>query len=163
MVNLGEVEAGLKAIEERTQVFRGNEPPGARAYVHTLKAEACGAIGRAEEAIALLDEALAFAARYETGAWEANIRRFKGEMILELSADQQLEAEVCFQASMECARRQDTKMWELRAATSLARLWHCQGETSKARDLLAPIYGWFTEGFDTADLKEAKALLEEVS
>ncbi len=64
---------------------------------------------------------------------------------------------------MECARRQDTKMWELRAATSLARLWRCQGETSKARDLLVPIYGWFTEGFDTADLKEAKALLEELS
>jgi class 3 adenylate cyclase/predicted ATPase len=161
LVNMGEVDAGLKAIEERLQVFRGNESPNAKAFMFSLKAEAFGAIGRAEEAIALLDEALAFAARYETRSWEPNIRRFKGEMILELSADRQPEAEACFQASMECARRQDTKMWELRAATSLVRLWRSQGKTNEARKLLAPIYEWFSEGFDTTDLKEAKALLDE--
>ncbi len=75
------------------------------------------------------------------------------------SDDQQSEAEACYLEGIKIARSQAAKSWELRATTRLARLWHSQGKTTEARDLLAPIYGWFTEGFDTADLKEAKALL----
>jgi len=75
----------------------------------------------------------------------------------------QREAEVCFQQAITVARRQQTRAWELRAALSLARLWQQQEQRAEARALLAPIYGWFTEGFDTADLQEAKALLEELA
>ncbi len=73
------------------------------------------------------------------------------------------ETERCYDNAINIARTQDAKSWEIRAATRLARLWHSQGKTTEARDLLAPIYGWFTEGFDIADLKEANALLEELS
>ena len=73
------------------------------------------------------------------------------------------EAEACFQQALAIARQQQAQSWELRAAMSLARLWQQQGKRAEARDLLAPIYGWFTEGFDTADLQEAKALLEELA
>ncbi len=68
-----------------------------------------------------------------------------------------------FSAAIDVARAQEAKWWELRAATSLSRLWQTQGKTKEARDLLAPIYGWFTEGFDTPDLKDARALLDELS
>ena len=83
-------------------------------------------------------------------------------MLLELPEPDEAEAEMRFRRALEVARRQDAKMWELRAASSLGRLWASQGEQQKAHDLLAPIYGWFTEGFDTTDLKEAKALLDEL-
>ncbi len=73
------------------------------------------------------------------------------------------EAEACFQHAIAIAQEQEAKSWELRAATSLARLWQQQGKTAEARDLLAPVYDWFTEGFDTKDLKDAKALLEELA
>ena len=84
-------------------------------------------------------------------------------MLLSISSDRQQEAEACFEAAIESARRQDMRMWELRAATSLARLWHSQEKPSEARDVLTPIYDWFTEGFDTADLKEVKSLLDSLS
>jgi predicted ATPase len=73
------------------------------------------------------------------------------------------EAEACFQRALAVAREQEAKLFELRAATSLARLWRDRGKRDKARDLLAPVYGWFTEGFDTVDLKKAKALLDELN
>jgi predicted ATPase len=82
--------------------------------------------------------------------------------VLAQAADQYALAETCFQHALDIARRQQTKSWELRAATSLARLWQQQGKRDEARELLAPIYGWFTEGFETADLQEARALLEEL-
>ncbi len=77
--------------------------------------------------------------------------------------DREGEAGRCFLDAIDVARSQSAKSWELRAATRLARLWHSQGKTTEARDLLDPVYGWFTEGFDTADLKDAKALLDELS
>jgi predicted ATPase len=79
------------------------------------------------------------------------------------SADHQTEAEVCFQQAINLARHQQAKSWELRAAMSLARLWQSQGKRQETYDLLSPVYGWFTEGFDTADLKEAKALLDDLA
>jgi len=90
------------------------------------------------------------------------LSRLQGDLTLARSAGQQAEAEACFQQALDIARRQQAKFWELRTATSLARLWQQQGKQAEARALLAPIYGWFTEGFDTADLQEAKALLAEL-
>jgi predicted ATPase len=90
---------------------------------------------------------------------EAEMHRLHGELLLRHAVPEAQAAEACFQRALDMARRQQAKWWELRAAMSLARLWQRQGKDSAARELLAPIYGWFTEGFDTADLQEAKALL----
>ncbi len=95
--------------------------------------------------------------------WEAEIHRLKGELLLMRSVKNQPEAERCFNRAIEIARRKSAKSLELRAVTSLSRLWCDQGKRQEAHDLLAPVYKWFTEGFDTADLKEAKALTEELS
>jgi predicted ATPase len=92
----------------------------------------------------------------------ALVYRLRGELLLQQSAVQQGEAEESFHQALTVARRQQAKSWELRAAMSLARLWQHQGKHVEARELLAPIYGWFTEGFNTADLQEAKTLLEEL-
>ena len=89
----------------------------------------------------------------------AELYRLKGELLLTRSAEHHAEAETCFYQASEIARRQQAKSLELRAATSLACLWQRQGKRPEARALLAPVYGWFTEGFDTADLQEAQALL----
>ncbi len=89
------------------------------------------------------------------------MHRQKGELLWANDRDT-AEVENCFNTGLAIAREQDAKAWELRSTTSLARLWQSHGKTTEARDLLAPVYSWFTEGFDTADLKEAKALLEQI-
>jgi predicted ATPase len=95
--------------------------------------------------------------------WEPELYRLKGALLLQPSADTQAEAETCFQQALTVARHQQAKSLELRAAMSLSRLWQSQGKRTEAYELLAPVYGWFTEGFDTADLQEAKALLEALA
>jgi hypothetical protein len=95
--------------------------------------------------------------------YEAELHRIKGELLLGQTTTDEREAEAYFQNAIKVARGQSAKSLELRAAMSLSRLWQRKGKTAEARQLLAEIYGWFTEGFDTADLKEAKALLEELS
>jgi predicted ATPase len=95
--------------------------------------------------------------------YEAEVYRLKGVLLLQDAPASQQEAEEHFQQALEVARRQQAKSWELRAAMSLARLWQQQGKQAEAHELLASIYGWFTEGFDTADLQEAKALLEALT
>ena len=87
----------------------------------------------------------------------------EGELLLRQTVPHAPQAEACFQQALAVARRQQAKSWELRAAMSLARLWQEQGKRAAAHELLAPIYGWFTEGFDTADLQEARALLDELA
>jgi predicted ATPase len=94
--------------------------------------------------------------------WAAEVYRLQGVLLLQLPIPDVGQAEACFQHALDVARRQEAKSLELRAATSLARLWQQQGKRAEAYELLAPIYGWFTEGFDTADLQEARALLEEL-
>jgi class 3 adenylate cyclase/predicted ATPase len=113
------------------------------------------------EALKVLDEALTRVDRLEERWFEADLRRLKGEALLGLTHQRAAEAEVCYQQALAIARDQGARLWELRAAVSLARLWRARGRRADAHDLLAPIYGWFTEGFDTADLKSAKALLDE--
>ena len=91
--------------------------------------------------------------------WHAELHRLNGELTRILPGDHDAAAEAAFEEALRIARNQQAKSWELRAAMSMARLWRNQGKVQQARELLAPVYGWFTEGFDTRDLKEAKALL----
>jgi predicted ATPase len=94
---------------------------------------------------------------------EAEIKRIAGEIALKSPEPDAAKAETYFERALTVARQQQAKSWELRAAMSMARLWRDQGKRDEARELLAPVYGWFTEGFDTLDLKEAKALLNELA
>jgi predicted ATPase len=128
-----------------------------------LLAEACGKAGQAGEGLTLLAEALAAVANTGERLYEAELYRLKGELLLRPAAADAPQAETCFQQALDVARRQQAKSLELRAALSLSRLWQQQGKRAAARQLLAAVYGWFTEGFDTADLQEARALLEELS
>jgi predicted ATPase len=95
--------------------------------------------------------------------YEADVHRIAGEIALMSPERDTARAEAYFERALEVARAQQAKSWELRAATSMARLWREQGKRDEARELLAPVYGWFTEGFDTLDLKQAKALLDELA
>ena len=95
--------------------------------------------------------------------FEAEVNRIAGEIALKSPEPDVAKAEAYFERALEVARRQRAKSWELRAAMSMARLWREQGKVRQARELLAPVYGWFTEGFDTLDLKEAKVLLDELA
>ena len=133
-----------------------------RSYL-ALLAEALALAGKIEEGLATLDDALATAAVSGAKGWDAEIHRLRGELTDRLSYPDPAKAEDSFRAALAIAREQGTRGYELRAATSLARLWREQGRRGEARDQLAPRYGWFTEGFDTQDLKEAKALLEELA
>ncbi len=127
---------------------------------YALLAEAHGAKGEVEEGLVVLTEALGLVEKTGENWREAELHRLKGELLLLQSADNQTEAETCFLQAIAIAQNQSAKSWELRAATSLARLWQRQDKRQDAYDLLEPVYGWFTEGFDTADLKDAKALLD---
>ena len=120
-------------------------------------------IGQFDDARKCMGEAIAVAENTKERLYEPDLHRIAGEIEL-LSPDQDMtRAEGYFQRALEIARAQQAKSWELRAATSLARLWRDQGKRREAHDLLAPVYSWFTEGFDTPDLKEAKALLDELA
>ena len=111
-----------------------------------------------------MDEALALVERTDGRHWEAELHRLRGELLSTQSTQgDDVKAEVSFQKAIKVARRQGAKSWELRATASLARLWQEQGRVEEARRMLGQIYGWFSEGFDTVDLKEAKALLEALS
>ena len=103
-----------------------------------------------------------FAERTNEHDLEAELHRQKGEWLLAHRQSEPTEAELCFDRALAVAQKQDARTWELRAATSLARLWLAQGKRDKARDLLAPIYNWFTEGLDTPILREARVTLEEL-
>jgi predicted ATPase len=127
-----------------------------------LLAEAYGKAGQTADGLYVLEEALARA--HATGylAYEAELLRLRGELLLRQDGPDPSQAEPCFQQALIIARRQHAKFWELRATMSLARLWQCQGKRDAAQQLLAEVYNWFSEGFDTVDLQEAKVLLEEL-
>jgi tetratricopeptide (TPR) repeat protein len=135
-----------------------------------LLAEAYGKVGQAEKGLSLVSKALALADKTGEQSHQPELFRLKGELTLQRtglrdsqSETQQQDAEACFQKAIEIARRQQAKSLELRAAMSLSRLRQHQGRLDEARTALAEIYNWFTEGFDTADLKDAKALLDELA
>ena len=135
----------------------------ARPYFLALLAEAHGTLGKPEAGLTVLAEALTLVDNNGERWYEAELHRLKGALLLQQSSDNQAEAETCFQHAIDIAQNQHAKSFELRTTTSLARLWQQQGKRQEAHDLLAPVYGWFTEGFDTADLKDAKALLDELA
>ncbi len=126
-------------------------------------ATAYGQADQDEESTHLLTEALAIVGTTGAHAYESELHRLQGELLLRQTMPEAQKAAVCFHQALTVARGQQAKSLELRAALSLARLWQQQGQRAEAHALLAPIYGWFTEGFDTADLQEAKALLDELT
>jgi predicted ATPase/class 3 adenylate cyclase len=163
LVAQGQGEAGMAQMHEGLAAIRATGQ-GLGLSVHlTRLAEACGKSGQAEAGLRLLAEALVHVDHTGERYYEAEVYRRKGELLLQQAIPDAPQAEVCFQQALAVARRQEAKSLELRAATSLSRLWQQQGKRQEARDLLAPIYGWFTEGFDTADLKDAKMLLDELT
>ncbi len=130
---------------------------------HALFAECLEKHGDTDEALKALEAAVMHCECTGDVHWEPEVHRLMGDLLLRRNPSAPDRAEASYRRAIERARSQEAKSWELRAATSLARLWRDQGKPAAARDLLAPIYGWFTEGFDTLDLKEAKALLDELA
>ena len=126
-------------------------------------AEAAGHAGQVEEGLHLLVEALTMLEASGQGDLLAEAYRLQGTFLLRQTVPEATQAEACFQQAITIARRQAARSWELRAAMSLARLWQQQGKRAEARELLAPVYGWFTEGFDTADLLDAQTLLSTLA
>jgi predicted ATPase len=119
-------------------------------------------LGQFDEAWRSIDEAMRAVETTKESLCEAEVNRMAGEIALNSPEPDAAKAEAYFHRALAVAREQQAKSWELRAAMSMARLWRDQGKRQQARDLLAPVYGWFTEGFDTLDLKEAKTLLDEL-
>jgi predicted ATPase len=132
-------------------------------YFCTVLADACDHLGHTEDGLQALAEVHTLVEQQEKHSWEAEVSRLRGVFLLRQTGTPQTEAETWLQRALDVARRQEAKSLELRAASSLARLWQHQGKPDAARELLALIYGWFTEGFDTADLQEAKALLDALA
>jgi TOMM system kinase/cyclase fusion protein len=158
----GQATAGIAQIHQGLAAWRAAWAECLRPYWLALLAEAYAAGDDSTGGLHALAEALALIDKTGERWYEAELYRLRGTLVLQHAMAEPGEAEACFQHALTIARRQHAKAWELRAATSLSRLWQRQGNRAAAHALLAPIYGWFTEGFDTADLQEAKALLEEL-
>ena len=165
----GEIEEGIAQMRQGLAAWQATGAEIGVPHYLALLAEAYGQAGQVEEGLSVLAEALASVENTGQRCWEAELHRLKGELLMQAAADS--DAEACFRQAIQVARRQEAKSWELRATVSLCRLLQKQrpepvegrGWQEEGRQLLAEIYGWFTEGFDTADLKEARALLEEMS
>jgi predicted ATPase len=159
----GDRAEGIAQVRQGLVAYRGTGAELHRPYFLSLLAGAYGEAGQQEEGLTLLSEALAIVDKTGERNWEAELHRRKGELLLMQQGQNVGEVEECFRQALNIARRQQAKSLELRAAMSLSRLWQHQGKQEEARQVLANIYGWFTEGFDTADLKEAKFLLDELA
>jgi predicted ATPase len=158
----GQEGEGMAQMHHGLTAWRAMGIEAGLPYWLAMLAEAYGSIGQVEAGRRVLAEALALVDTTEERWWEAELHRLKGELLLALSTDNAAAAETCFHQALDIARRQQAKSLELRAAMSLSRLWQQQGKCAEAYQLLAETYGWFTEGFDTADLQEAKVLLAEL-
>jgi predicted ATPase len=169
--------AGIVQMRQGLATYKTAGGQEMQSYFLALLVEAYGKTGQAEEGLTLLAEALAVIDKTGERFYEAELYRLKGQLVLQFgvrspkskeeslaSSVQSLEAEAeeCFQKAIAVAQRQQAKSLELRATVSLARLWQQQDKKDEARQMLAEIYGWFTEGFDTKDLQEAKALLDSL-
>jgi predicted ATPase len=157
---------GAEGVAQIRQAFSGyhNLGPGLyRPYFLGLLAEAYGQVGQPEAGVRAVAEALTLVATTEVQWWAAEVHRLKGALLVQLLNPDVSQAEACFQQALDVAHSQQAKSLELRAALSLSRLWQQQGKGYEARQLLAEVYGWFTEGFETPDLQEAKALLAELA
>jgi TOMM system kinase/cyclase fusion protein len=163
LANHGHGGEGIEEIRQGLAAYQATGAELGRPWFLALLAEAYGKAGQAEEGLHVVAEALAAAANIGEGFFEAERYRLKGELLLARAVEKQTVAESCFHQALDSARQQQAKWLELRTAVSLSRLWQRQGKHAEARQLLEPIYGWFTEGFDTVDLQEARALLEELT
>ena len=180
----GQAEDGIAYIRQGDVASRVSGAQMGRSHHLALLAHGCGKAQQPEEGLSVIAEAQEFVVQTGETFYEAELYRLKGELGLQkfkacpepsrriqgskpvlsdVEGFNGEEAEDCFQKALDISRSQQAKSLELRAATSLARLWQQQGKRTEARELLAPVYGWFTEGFDTKDLQEAKALLDELS
>jgi adenylate cyclase len=159
----GQTEAGMAQVRQGITAWRATGGAVLVPYFCTMLAEVCGHLGHTADALQALAEAHTLVEQQEERWWEAEIYRLRGVLLLRQTGTSQAEAETLLQRALDVARRQKAKSLELRAAMSLARLWQQQGKRDAALELLAEVYGWFIEGFDTADLLEAKGLLEDLS
>jgi class 3 adenylate cyclase/predicted ATPase len=163
LAHQGQAQEGIEQIQQGLRAYRATGAEVRRPYFLALLAEGHGALGEPEAGLAVLREAMMLVDTTGERWYESECYRLKGALLLQQGSDNQAEAENCFHHALDIARSQQAKSFELRTATSLARLWQQQGKPQEAHDLLTPVYGWFTEGFDTADLKDAKALLDELA
>jgi predicted ATPase len=155
----GHAQEGIAQLTQGLRAFRATGAEINQSHFLALLAEAHGTMGQPEAGLTVLAEALTRADTTGERWYAPELYRLKGALLLQQSSDHQAEAEHCFHHAIESARNQQAKSFELRVATSLTRLWQQQGKRQAAHDLLAPVYNWFTKGFDTADLQETKALL----
>ncbi len=164
MVEEGHGEEGIAQLHRSLEAIRARGTSGTRAaFILTMFVEACGKGQQIEKGLQGVTEGLAMIERDITPFTKPELLRIKGELLLSQAVPAVRDAEACFSEAIDVSRRQSAKSLELRAVMSLSRLWQKQGKKEDARQMLAEVYGWFTEGFDTADLKEAKALLEKLS
>jgi len=160
-VKNGDLADGMSLLRDGAAAYRATGTELWTPHFIALLARACETAGQIEEALTLLDDALRIVERTGLRWLEAELTRHKGQLLLRQGHSEAAKALYC--KALNIAREQEAKLWELRAAVSLARLRRDQGRRAEAHDLLAPVYGWFTEGFGTPDLKEAKALLDELA
>ena len=161
MASLGESEEGYGLIARGLALHRATGAVISRSFALTLLAEACNRLGRTTEGLSYLTEAEQIIETTNDAFHEAELHRVRGDL---LNANGDLAgAERSYQQAIAVAKRQSAKIFELRASTGLACLWRDQGKRTEARDLLVAIYGWFTEGFDTPALQDAKALLDALA
>jgi predicted ATPase len=163
MLLRGRIDDALRLLVEGLQAFRGTGAGLRIPYYLGMLGEAYAQAGRFEEAHRAFDEAVAAAETNDDRFQEAELHRLVGELLLAESRDHDSAAEACFARAIDLARRQHSLAWELRATTTLARLWQRQGRSEEARGVLAPVYERYTEGFATPDLVDARVLLDNLS
>jgi predicted ATPase len=163
LAEAGEVAEGIVEMREGIAGVRASGTEYTLPMFFAVLGEMCGDGGRIDEGLSALEEGLAMAEKNQDRFSLPEFHRIRGELLLSRSARDKADAEACFESALEIARGQGARLLELRAAVSLARLWAENSRPAAARDLLAPLHAWFSEGFDTADLKHAKALLDCLS
>ena len=160
---MGKAADAVNMIGDGLTMWRSTEGTASVPFYLSYLAKAHAMLGRFDEAQRHIDQAIATIEVTGERVWTAEVHRLAGEIVLASPSPDAAKAEAHFEHALSVARQQQAKSWELRAAMSVARLWRDQGKLPQARELLAPVYGWFTEGFDTLDVKEAKALLDALA
>ena len=158
----GQAEEGIRQINQGLERYRATSAGFQLPHLLTPLIEAYNKIEQPENGLTVLAEAQALVEKTGERYYEAELQRLRGELLLAQAPDDPAEAEACFHKALDIARRQHAKSLELRTATSLARLWQRQGKDGDARQLLNNVFAWFTEGFDTVDLRDARTLLNQL-
>ena len=159
----GQEAVGVTQMHQGLAAYQATGAAMGQTYLRALLVEGYGNVGQVDTGLRLLAEILAEVESTGERMWEAEIHRLQGTRLLRQDTADEPQVEACFQTALAIAYQQQARSLELRAAVSLSRLWQQQGRRAEAYELLAPVYNWFTEGFDTADLQEAKVLLAALS